>query len=65
MSFAAEGTFPRDGVLVTCGGPFDQATSHYRDTIVVTAVPAWSTPSLADPSDRVRIMKGVRKPDLP
>jgi len=27
-------------VLVTCGGPFDQATRHYRDNIVLTAVPA-------------------------
>ncbi|MDX6486234.1 MAG: hypothetical protein QOF43_1387, partial [Gaiellaceae bacterium] len=27
-------------VLVTCGGPFDEATGHYRDNIVVTAVPA-------------------------
>ncbi|HET8606596.1 MAG TPA: class F sortase [Gaiellaceae bacterium] len=26
-------------VLVTCGGPFDAATGHYRDNIVVTAVP--------------------------
>jgi LPXTG-site transpeptidase (sortase) family protein len=26
-------------VLVTCGGPFDQATGHYRDNVVVTAVP--------------------------
>ncbi len=26
-------------VLVTCGGPFNQATGHYRDNIVVTAVP--------------------------
>ncbi len=27
-------------VLVTCGGPFDQKTGHYRDNIVLTAVPA-------------------------
>ncbi len=27
-------------VLVTCGGPFDPAARHYRDNIVVTAVPA-------------------------
>jgi len=33
-------TGPARLVLVTCGGPFDQATSHYRDNIVVTAVPA-------------------------
>jgi Sortase domain len=27
-------------VVVTCGGPFDSATGHYRDNIVVDAVPA-------------------------
>jgi hypothetical protein len=27
-------------VLVTCGGPFDEATGHYRDNIVLTATPA-------------------------
>ena len=27
-------------VVVTCGGPFDQATGHYLDNIIVTAVPA-------------------------
>jgi hypothetical protein len=27
-------------VLVTCGGPFDQKTRHYRDNIVLTAAPA-------------------------
>ena len=27
-------------VLVTCGGPFIEASGHYRDNIVVTAVPA-------------------------
>ncbi|HZT16938.1 MAG TPA: sortase [Gaiellaceae bacterium] len=26
-------------VLVTCGGPFDPETGHYRDNIVVTALP--------------------------
>src|SRR5579859_1959826 len=26
-------------VLVTCGGPFDHKTGHYRDNIVLTAVP--------------------------
>jgi LPXTG-site transpeptidase (sortase) family protein len=26
--------------LVTCGGPFDAASGHYRDNIVVTTVPA-------------------------
>ena len=30
---------PRRLVLVTCGGPFDQRRGHYRDNIVVTAVP--------------------------
>jgi hypothetical protein len=25
---------------VTCGGPFDAAIGHYRDNVVVTAVPA-------------------------
>jgi hypothetical protein len=33
--------FARDGAprltLITCGGPFDKATRHYRDNIVVTA----------------------------
>lgn len=36
--------FARDGrprlTLITCGGPFDPKTRHYRDNIVVTAVPA-------------------------
>ncbi|WP_053226768.1 sortase domain-containing protein [Solirubrobacter soli] len=27
-------------VLVTCGGPFDAKIGHYRDNVVVTAVPA-------------------------
>jgi Sortase domain len=27
-------------VLVTCGGPFDDASGHYLDDLVVTAVPA-------------------------
>jgi sortase family protein len=27
-------------VLVTCGGPFDAGSRHYRDNVVVTAVPA-------------------------
>jgi hypothetical protein len=26
-------------VLVTCGGPFDAVAGHYRDNIVVTALP--------------------------
>ncbi|GAA2529033.1 class F sortase [Winogradskya humida] len=36
--------FSRDGsvrlTLITCGGPFDSRTRHYRDNVVVTAVPA-------------------------
>ena len=35
--------FARDGdvrlTLITCGGPFDRKTRHYRDNVVVTAVP--------------------------
>jgi hypothetical protein len=35
--------FARDGALrltlITCGGPFDEATGHYRDNVVVTATP--------------------------
>jgi hypothetical protein len=35
--------FARDGdlrlTLITCGGPFDAATGHYRDNVVVTATP--------------------------
>jgi sortase (surface protein transpeptidase) len=35
--------FARDGAarltLITCGGPFDAGTGHYRDNIVVTAEP--------------------------
>jgi sortase (surface protein transpeptidase) len=35
--------FARDGAprltLITCGGPFDSKTGHYRDNIVVTAEP--------------------------
>ena len=38
------GVWSRQGparlVLVTCGGPFDQKTRHYRDNVVLTAVPA-------------------------
>ena len=38
------GIYTRTGqprlVLVTCGGPFDTRTGHYRDNIIVTAVPA-------------------------
>lgn len=30
-------------VLVTCGGPFDQATGHYADNVVVTATPVRSS----------------------
>ena len=35
--YAADG--PPRLVLVTCGGPFDTATGHYPDNIVVTAFP--------------------------
>ncbi len=35
--------FAREGagalVLVTCGGPFDSTTGHYRDNVVAVAVP--------------------------
>jgi hypothetical protein len=35
--------FARDGAprltLITCGGPFDRRTGHYRDNVVVTATP--------------------------
>jgi hypothetical protein len=35
--------FARDGkprlTLITCGGPFDKTTGHYRDNVVVTSVP--------------------------
>jgi sortase (surface protein transpeptidase) len=35
--------FARDGALrltlITCGGPFDKATGHYRDNVVITAAP--------------------------
>jgi sortase family protein len=35
--------FARDGALrltlITCGGPFDRRNRHYRDNVVVTAVP--------------------------
>jgi hypothetical protein len=38
--------FARDGALrltlITCGGPFDTKTRHYRDNIVVTAAPVAS-----------------------
>jgi hypothetical protein len=38
------GIYSRNGkprlVLVTCGGPFDASAGHYRDNVVVTAVPA-------------------------
>ncbi|MEU7873671.1 class F sortase [Dactylosporangium sp. NPDC049140] len=42
--------FARDGAprltLITCGGPFDSRTRHYRDNVVVTAVPSF-TPGAA------------------
>jgi hypothetical protein len=31
--------------LITCGGPFNRTTGHYRDNIVVTAVPGPPTSS--------------------
>jgi len=33
-------TGPARLVLVTCGGPFDAETGHYRDNVIVTAMPA-------------------------
>lgn len=33
-------TGPSRLTLITCGGPFNKATGHYRDNVVVTAVPA-------------------------
>jgi len=32
-------TGPQRLTLITCGGPFDRATGHYRDNVVVSAVP--------------------------
>jgi hypothetical protein len=32
-------TGPQRLTLMTCGGPFDRSTGHYRDNVVVTAVP--------------------------
>jgi sortase (surface protein transpeptidase) len=47
------GVFRRTGparlVLVTCGGPFDAATGHYRDDVVVIAEPRGQA---ADPKTR-------------
>jgi len=38
--------------LVTCGGPFDSATHHYRDNIVVSAAPiSGQAERLAQPSN--------------
>jgi len=38
--------------LVTCGGPFDSATHHYRDNIVVSAAPIpGQAERLAEPSN--------------
>lgn len=31
---------PRQLALITCGGPFNHATGHYRDNIVILARPA-------------------------
>ncbi len=36
--FAAQG--PARLVLITCGGPFDRATGHYRDNVVLFASPS-------------------------
>jgi sortase (surface protein transpeptidase) len=48
--------FTRDGVfrltLITCGGPFDRDTGHYRDNVVVTAVPADQDPAGPGPAQR-------------
>jgi sortase (surface protein transpeptidase) len=33
---------PQRLTLITCGGPFDRRTGHYRDNVVVTALPASS-----------------------
>lgn len=43
-------------VIITCGGPFDAATGHYLDNIVVYAVPAWliSPPHHEPPSPATR-----------
>ena len=30
---------PHRLVLITCGGPFDRRAQHYRDNVIVTAVP--------------------------
>lgn len=39
----ADELFTRSGpaalVIITCGGPFDSATGHYRDNVVAVAVP--------------------------
>jgi hypothetical protein len=36
-------TGPPRLTLITCGGPFDSSTGHYRDNVVVTAVPGPSS----------------------
>lgn len=33
------GSIPGRLVIVTCGGPFDGKTKHYRDNVVLYAVP--------------------------
>jgi hypothetical protein len=42
-AFPLDKYFARDGALrltlITCGGPFDKATGHYRDNVVITAQP--------------------------
>jgi hypothetical protein len=30
--------------VITCGGPFDARLGHYRDNLVVTAVPVQPPP---------------------
>ncbi|WP_430785389.1 class F sortase [Actinoplanes sp. G11-F43] len=46
--------FARDGAprltLITCGGPFDTATRHYRDNVVITAAEALGSPKAVDPA---------------
>jgi hypothetical protein len=40
--------------LITCGGPFDHDSGHYRDNIVVTAVPVDRAPAGPGPAQRSR-----------
>lgn len=41
--FATRGV--RQLVLITCGGPFDTTTRHYRDNVVVFALPQGQSPA--------------------